>query len=280
MSKIAATILVLCAVLASPVLGTWLYDGTDVWVSEPTSDEDPYGTWWYGWDGDGSVDAGAGYLEAEGWTSGYCGVQLTPYDGDPLSQFAYVASHVTARSSYHWEGSGSKAIDFTIDTTIYSPTGVYYEGWAIDDTHVSVVSSTAGANAEAGGGVSNGAYFYPVGSGLGWATTQTGSGADNDSDDVTVSDDYTDSWNPPPYLYNVGYEGDLEFTASTSDYAHVSFSEPGIIYFVVDATVEGSCVVVGDIEINDPNYRYLYMGAEASYYIDGATELNLYGNIQ
>lgn len=203
-----------------------------------------------------------------------------PYAGDPLHQLAYVESYTLGKSRYHWEGSGSKAIYFTVGTTIYYPTGIHYEGWAIDDTHVSEVSSTAAAYAQAGGGVSYVDYFYPGGSGDGWAITQTGSDADNDWEDATVSVDYTDSWNPPPYLYNVGYEGELVFTASTSDDRYAAFSEPWRTQFAVSATVIGGCIAVGDIEINDPEYRYLYMGAEASYYINGATELNLYGNIQ
>jgi hypothetical protein len=100
MGKVAAVVMVLCGALATPVLGVWIYDGTEVWISEPDSDADPNGTWWWGWDGDGSVNGNAYYLEAEGWTTGYSGVWLAPYWGTGLYSSAYAASDVYGRSTY------------------------------------------------------------------------------------------------------------------------------------------------------------------------------------
>ncbi len=102
MNKMVGFVAILSIVLAAPVLGVWIYDGTDVYVSEPDSDSDPYGTWSWSWDGDGSVSADAFNLDASGWTSGECSVGLYPYYGDPLSESVYVASYVEGRSYYHW----------------------------------------------------------------------------------------------------------------------------------------------------------------------------------
>jgi len=175
MNRNAVFIAMLCAVLATPVLGVWIYEGTYSYISEPDQDSDPNGTWWCGWDGEGSVSGGPFSLQAGGWTNGYCGVALRPYAGTGLRRGIYAWSSVNAYSTYHWEGSGFRGISFTIQTTLNSGS-IDYSGYSIDDTHVSVVSSNAGASASTGGGVSGIQYFYRGGSGAGWATTQVGSG--------------------------------------------------------------------------------------------------------
>lgn len=203
MNRNAVFIAMVCAVLATPVLGVWIYEGTYSYISEPDQDSDPNGTWWCGWDGEGSVSGGPFSLQAGGWTNGYCGVALRPYAGTGLRRGIYAWSSVNAHSTYHWEGSGFRGISFTIQTALNSGS-IDYSGYAIDDTHVSVVSSNARASASTGGGVSGIQYFYRGGSGAGWATTQVGSGASNDpDDDVTVIADEVDWGYPPPYLYNV-----------------------------------------------------------------------------
>jgi len=212
MSKIATLVVMLCVVFVGPVLGYWKYDGTQVYVSEPDSDADPEGTWWWGWDGYGEVDADPWNLYATGWTSGYCGVHLAPYWDTGLYRSAGVQSLVLGTSSYQWvEDDGDKTIEFTFDFTL-STGDIDYYGYAVDDTHVSVLTSTSEVGAGAWGTGASSYHFNASGYGSGWATTQSGSGADNDSDWVTVTRDETDWWNPPPYLYNVGYEGEMEFT--------------------------------------------------------------------
>jgi hypothetical protein len=280
MNRTVVLFAMLCGVLVAPVWGGWIYEGTTSYISQPYDAWDPNGTWYYGWDGDGSVDADAFSLEVDGWTSGYCGVWLAPaIEGHGLAQFAWASSYVNAQSSYRWEAGGSKAIAFRIVSTISSG-WTEYAGRAGDDTHVSVVSCNSGAEARAGGGVSQIGYHYPRGWGSGWATTQSGSGALNDSEDVTVSWNMTDWGYPPPFLYNVWYEGELGFTASTEDFGYRSFEEPWINSFVVSTVVSGNAVALGEIEINDPEYFHLGLAAHADYAITGQTRVDLYGNIQ
>ena len=116
------------------------------------------------------------------------------------------------------------------------------------------------------------------GKGSGWATTQTGSGASNDAHLVSVARDETDWWFPPPFLYNVGYEGALEFTCSQT--LVIPPVDTNGDRFSVIAVVGGYGDTDVDIEINDPDYYYLYGGAEVTYSINGETEVNLSGDIQ
>jgi hypothetical protein len=279
MKKLTPLIMMACVVLATPALAPWIYEGTDVWISEPTSDYDPNGTWWYSWDGEGNVDGDPFYLDAYGWTMGECGVALEPISGDPLYQGASVGSHVRGRSSYRWEPGGSRDIEAMVTVEIDPGTGISYEGQAIDDTHVSVVHSTSAAGAYNWGGCSDPelGYYSAQGGGQGYAITQSGSGADNDWDNVTVSTDYTDSWYPPPYLYNQGYEGLLEFTTYHEELRQGTPSEDA---FEIEAEVNGSCISFVGITINDPNYFYLKGRAEAAYYISGLTSVDLDGDIE
>ena len=276
MSKIALLAGMLCAVFAAPVLGVWEYQGTEVWISEPDSDADPYGTWWWGWDGEGDVDADPWHLYATGWTDGYSGVHLAPYWDSGLSRNAGAWSMVVGTSSYQWVPGGDKEIVFTFRFTM-STSGIDYYGYAVDDTHVSVLTSTSQVAAGAWGSEPNN-LFWPYGSGYGWATTQSGAGTDNDSRIVTVTKDETDTWNPPPYLYNVGYEGELDFTCSKQIGPYAD--EPVGYTLEVQAVVYGSCSTTVDIEINDPFFYYLYAGAQASYSVTGQTMIDLEGNIQ
>ena len=162
MKRNAVFIAMVCGVLATPVLGVWIYEGTYSYISEPDQDSDPNGTWWWDWDGEGSVSGGPFSLEADGWTSGHCGVYLWPIIHSRPSVSAWASSSVNAYSSYHWEGSGSKDIDIAISTIIY-PSAVTYEGYAVDDTHVSVASCSSGASAHGGGAVSGMTFYYPAG---------------------------------------------------------------------------------------------------------------------
>jgi hypothetical protein len=216
-------------------------------------------------------------LYATGWTDGYSGVHLDPYYHDGLSRYAGVSSLVVGTSSYQWEGEGDKEIELTFGFTM-STSGIDYYGYAVDDTHVSVLTSTSEVSAGAWGCEPERYLFMPYGYGSGWATTQSGAGADNNSSIVTVTKDETDTWNPPPYLYNVGYDGELDFTCSRTMGPYPD--EPRAETFEVQAVVYGSCSTSVNIQINDPNYYYLYAGAQASYGVTGETKIDLEGDIQ
>jgi len=275
MSKITLLAGILSAVFAAPVLGVWEYQGTEVYVSEPYSAYGADGTWWYGWDGEGDVYAGPLYLYATGRTDGYSGVHLDPYYHDGLSRFAGVSSIVVGTSSYQWTPGGDKEIEFTFQFTM-SGSGIDYYGYAVDDTHVSVLKSESEVSAGAWGVVDY-FLFMPYGYGSGWATTGTGAGAGNVPNIVSVTKNETDTWSPPP-LYNVGYEGDLEFTCSATRGPYLT--EPQGNTLEVQAAVYGSCSTSVDIEINDPFFYYLYAGAQASYSVTGETRIDLEGDIQ
>lgn len=275
-SKSVGLIVVLCAVLATPVLGTWRLTGTTVHVSEPESAWHPNGKWWYQWNGDGEVSASPTYLSASGWTWGECGAHLDPYWFPGLSTAVYVESSVYGRNSYSWDEDGlSKVIDFVISSTL-DIGGVSYEGLAVDDTHVSVASAYSGASGYGGAGLSTLLNYYPQGSGEGYAITLSGSDAYNDWDGVTVSKNETDS-GYAEFTYNKWYEGALEFTTSTAVYYT---GEPSASTFLVSASVGGNACAVGSITINDSNYQHLYMCADAFYHVDGETEVALDGNIE
>jgi len=279
MKRIAVLMMMACVVLATPSLAVWIYDGTDVWVSEPESYDDPCGTWWYSWDGDGTVDADAFNLDASGWTRGECGVFLSPIAGHPLWQGASVYSYVRGRSRYHWEPGGSKELQVWVTTLVYDGS-LTYDGGAIDGTHVSEVAACSGTEAYASGSVIGSIdsdSFYAWGEGQGYAITQSGSGADNDWGNVIVDTNDTDSWFPPPFLYNQGYDGELGFAGSASDSFQVNVEQDE---FQIEAKVGGTCVAVVDITINDPNYYNLRGDAEAIYYINAETQVDLFGNIQ
>lgn len=188
---------------------------------------------------------------------------------------------MSAQSTYIWQGGGSKAIGFDIVVNI-APGGIEYAGRAVDDTHVSVVSCISAALARPGGGVSHVGYYRPGGSGEGWATTHSGSGASNNPDHaVTVIRDNVSWGYPPPFLYNVWYKGELEFSASTHEWFYNSFDDhQWVESLVVSASVGGEAIALGEITINDPHYFHLGLAADASYTVTGQTRIDLYGNIQ
>ncbi|HON89981.1 MAG: hypothetical protein KBI32_11125 [Phycisphaerae bacterium] len=276
MNRNAVFSAMVCVVLATPVLGVWIYEGTYSYISEPDDDWDPNGTWWCGWDGEGSVSGGPFSLEADGWTLGRCGVYLWPIIHSRPNVGIWVSSYVNAHSSYRWEGNGSRDIDIAISSIIY-PSAVTYDGYAVDDTHVSVASCSSGASANGGGGVSGMTFYYSGGSGSGWATTQSGSGASNSWSNVLATTNVVDWGYPPPFLYNVWYEGELRFSGSSN---HYYSGEPQADSFTVSVSVSGSCAATGSITINDPNYYHLYLRAEADYYSDATATVDLDGDIQ
>jgi hypothetical protein len=92
MSKIIALVVMLCAVLTTPVVGYWEYDGTTVTIGGPGSGSDPYGTW--GWEAyaNGSVYPSMGYLAATGYAYGYAWCELYTYDELGLQRSVYGTS--------------------------------------------------------------------------------------------------------------------------------------------------------------------------------------------
>jgi hypothetical protein len=283
MSRIALLAVMLCGVLAGPVLGVWRYKGTDVWISEPDAEYDPEGTWYWMWDGEGSVSAGVLYLEATGWTRAEAYVQCWPYFDDHFQNFAYVSSWVSARSHYEWEGSGSKNISYTVHNTVDNGSGLTYQGMAVDDTHVNTVDAASGADARASSSVTNGGWVDSGGYGYGEAITQSGASAQNGPiGNPTVSEDTADSGYPPPYLYNQWYDGSYQFTADEEDTRYCNWDQtyPSLAEFHVDVNLGGTCFALGNIEINDPDYYYLRLASKAIYFIGGETHINLYGNIE
>jgi len=181
-----------------------------------------------------------------------------------MSSDAYASSH------YEWEGSGSKNISHAVTNTVDPGSGTTYAGIAIDDTHT-------GSSVAYGGGVDSGGY------GFGESITQSGSSAGNGPHgNITVSEDYSDSGYPAPYLYNQWYDGSYQFTAEDEGYIDCDWDQtrPNILEFYVDVNVGGSCVSVGSITIGDPDYYYLRLASGAIYYISGQTHIDLYGNIE
>lgn len=281
MSRIAIVVAMLCALLIATVQGYWEYQGTTSYISQPDSYYAPDGTSWWSCKGSGTVSGTPHRLVASGETWGNCGVDLWPIEDSGLSRSVYVQSQALGVSDYTWvpRQGDSREVGFAFEVTI-STGGVSYDGYAVDDTHVSVVSSTAkgGASGEGYTVFGSGYSLKPYGKGSGWATTQTGSGASNDAHLVSVGRDETDWWFPPPLLYNVGYEGALEFTCSQT--LVIPPVDTNGDRFSVIAVVGGYGDTDVDIEINDPNYYYLYGGAEVTYSINGETEVNLSGDIQ
>jgi len=278
-SKYVGFALVLCSLLAVPVLGKWVYQGTDVWTSDPDSDWDPYGTWWYEWNANGSVDANAFEITASGWAWARCGVALAWLNGDPLYQDIYVLSRVRGQSSYDWDPNtgGSKAISFDMETTL-DTSGITYEGLSMDHSRISVVESYSGAMAYGGGGVSTVEYFYDQGLGSGYGITGSGAYAENDPDaslTVSVNDTAYGTGLPEPYQYRQEYEGALTFTASTEN---DDSGTPTGDTFLMDAMVGGEAFALGEITVNDP-YENLYMGAQAYYWAEGETKIRVSGDI-
>jgi len=277
MRKMNVLVVVLSVVFASPLLADWVYQGTTSYVSSPDSGYAPDGSWYYSWNGQGTAYGAPGVLDVSGWTFGECGVRLSPAAGTPLQYTMCIWSHANGQSTYVFQGGGSAAVGIEISSTITSG-WIEYSGYGIDDTRVSTASAASGASADAGGGVSGVTFSYPGRSGLGWATTYTGSGASNSWDNVTVSQDWTDWWNPPPYDYNVGYEGVLSFTASHTHYYYGA--SPQGSSFGVSATVGGAAFAQAEVQVGDPNHFYLRAGGYGEYAITGTTEVRLYGNIR
>ena len=276
MHKMNVLVVVLSVVFANPLLADWVYQGTTSYVSPPDSDYAADGSWWYSWDGQGTAYGSPGLLHASGWTRGECAIRLSPAAGTPLQLTMSIWSKANGQSIYEWQGSGSRYIQVVIDSTITSAS-IEYSGYGVDDTRVSTASASSGASADAGGGVSGVTFSYPGGYGSGCATTYTGSGASNTPDNVTVSQDWVDWWYPPPYDYNVGYEGVLSFTASYSTPPYGSYPQGDLL--VVSATVGGSAFVQANIQQGAPS-SVLRAGSDGAYAITGTAEVHLYGNIR
>lgn len=284
MSKIATSVVILCAILAAPVLGVWKYKGTDVWITEPGSEYDPEGAWYYTWDGEGSIDADPLYLDASGWVRCETHVQLWAYYDNHSQASAYVAAYASATSHYEWEeGGGSKSIWCYVPNWVDPGSGIDYAGIAVDPTHVSTVHTASGADARASSSVTNGGWVDTGGYGSGQSTCQSGSTAGNGPHgSITVSEDYADWGYPAPYLYNQWFEGSYQFTAEDEGYIECDWDQtfPQILEFNVDVRVGGSCVSVGNITINGLDYQYLRLASGAIFYISGETYIQLYGNIE
>lgn len=276
MRKMNVLVVVLSVVFASPLSADWVYQGTTSYVRPPDSGYAPDGSWYYSWDGQGTVYGAPGVLNVSGWTSGICQVRLSPAAGTPLQYGMYIWSHANGQSNYQWQGGGSAAIGIEVSSTI-SSASIQYSGYGVDDTRVSTASASSGASADAGASVSGLTSSYPGGYGSGWATTYTGSGASNSWDNATVSQDWTDWWHPYPYDYNVGYEGVLSFTASHTHYYYSA--NPQGSSFVVSATVGGSAFVQANIQQGAPS-AVLRAGGDGEYAISGTAEVHLYGNIR
>ena len=119
MSRIGTAIVMLCAALATPVLGYWEHDGISVSIGEPDSASDPYGTWSWWYDGWDDVDSDKDYIDASGDIEGGADIQLYTDYGLDSQRSAYARNWVNGTSDYHWVGSGT-----CTPITVYSSTDV------------------------------------------------------------------------------------------------------------------------------------------------------------
>jgi len=274
MSKMALLAGMLGAVFAAPVLGVWEYQGTEVYVSEPTWMEDPYGTWYCGWDGSGDAYGEPGYLATWGWTGGAAGVELAADMG--TSRYAYAESRINASSSYDWVADNtSKDITLYVYVTI-NDASVDYMGYADSDEETCSASSSCSVFAEGGDGGSGGAGgYYPFGVGQGSGSSGGTADAANTPYDVDPDENSTyEGWGPGFGEY-AGWltfaceaYNELEYHGTTEDNT-----------FTVYSSVNGMAYAQGQCTIYAPEPWGGFWG-DASYYVSGTSQVYLSGSIE
>ena len=282
MSKMVASILVLWAVLAAPVLAYWEYDGTTVYISQPQNESDPYGHWHCYWSGSGSVNGNTTSLSASGYTYGGAEVDVWAPDDHQIFQVGvYAWSTIRGESDYHWvDDQTSREISWDLSVslgTIY----VAYDGDAFNRVMTHSISASSGAVTQGGGGVTYGGYHYGYGIGSGSARAPNGGDPGSHSasnsygswNDVDVIEDYADSG---AYLLERWYEGELILTASADASGG---GTPSGIYMYSSASVSGSCTATASITIGNPNLQGGTGYADAYYFVNGSSDIQLYGNI-
>lgn len=269
-------ILALCAMLATPALGWWEYEGSTGYITEPDGDSDPGGTWSWSQSAEGDVDFDVTSVEASGTTGAAARVtlSLTNYSGSQRS--AYASAGIGGQNTYVWQDDGtSKAITLNVDITINS-SNIDYEGHAVDTCRTSPCTCSSGANIQAGGGVSTIQYFYASATGMGTARTAGGTTASNSSNLETVTTDYSYFLQGPGYDQG-DYEGELDgYNSTTHSYTK---NNPTALSIIVSAGLNASAFAQGQWTVNDPEWWFASFNASASSNVVGSTTTSISGNI-
>ena len=280
MSKIATVAVMFCAVLATPALGSWIYDGTSEYDSPPTSVTDPYGTFWYYWNGGGAVDGDSTHVVAEGTTEGRAGVCLNAEQWRGSSRLVRIYSHTKGQNNYHWEGTGNKNLILHVYSTIY-----YAQPWCIGVAEDDLGTCTADCCSEvrgeggayAAGNWSWGGMYYPKGVSYGTASSLGTASAENLPYDVDVSGGDAE-WDTGAYWGY--YDASMTFSCYPTEPVEITFY--GADYdtnFSVYSEVRGEAYAVGHLRPNGQEL-YAYFYTDGGYYIEGSCEVYLYGDIQ
>ncbi len=246
------TILAICAMLATPVLGYWEYDGTTSIIGGPSSgsgtNADGTGAW-SAW-ADGNVTPGVTTLQASGVIGGEAWVQLYTYYQLGLDREAFGASRVEGTSSYHWvDDNTSKDISVTFFITV-NDARIEYEGYALNYLGTSPATSSSTGYIQYGGNTTFLTY-YPYGYGYGVADSEGGSNAYNLWGDVQATYDYANAWQ---YDDLGRYEGELVM-AGTVDLGPYTDTPSGLSFFAT-SSLDGMAYAEGRIVVNDPDFHY------------------------
>ena len=275
MNRIGTVILMLCAMLATPVLGYWEYDGTSVTIGGPGSGSgsDPYGTWSWSASASGSVDYDVTYVDTSGRAHGNAACVLYTDFGMGLQRYVYGTSRVDGTSSYHWVPDQTSK-EITVDVYVTVDNGyISYDGYALNYLGNTPTTSSSEAYVQSGGNATGVYSFYPYGYGSGGANTQGGSYAGNSWGGVDATTDESNGWQPS--TKEGQYEGHLVISGSVSD---TYTGSPWGNNFSATAAVAGLADAQGRIVVNgSPHFGGF--NASAAYDITGSGSIYLSGNI-
>ena len=275
MSRITTIVLVLCVMLATPVLGHWEYDGTSITIGGPGSGSgsDPLGTWSWSASASGNVYPDMDYMEATGRVHGNAACVLYTDFGLGLQRYVQGYSMVSGTSSYHWVEDGTSK-EITLDVYVTVDNGdISYDGYALNYLGNTPTTSSSEAYMQGGGSASGVYSFYPYGYGSGGANTGGGSYASNSWGGVDATTDNSDGWQPS--TKEGQYEGHLVISGSVSD---TYTGSPWGTSFSATASLNGLADAQGRIVVNgSPHFGGF--NAAAAYDITGNGTIYLSGNI-